>query len=183
VENSTGKVYVRGYDRNGHALVYITPARENTYDHDGNMKHLVYTLEKSIACMSTRPEKANKVVLLIDFEGFNLFNAPSLNTSLESLSILQNHYPERLHKAFIIRPPYMFNAFWGMIYPFVDPVTKQKVTFLTSDKSEILKFLEKDIDPSNLEARFGGSDARPFDSKLYLKAPFEKDFWSHIKKC
>ena len=182
LENATGKLYVRGYDKQGRALVYITPSKENTYQQDGNLKHLVFNLEKSVACMNTRSDQSSKVVLLIDFIDFTLFNAPSMSTSLETLSILQNHYPERLHKAYIIRPPYLFNTFWSMIHPFVDPITSEKVVFLSSDNTEIVEALKKDIDLSILESRFGGHDTRPFDSNLYLSAPFSLDFSSYIKK-
>jgi hypothetical protein len=34
-ENSTGKCYVRGFDRAGHPLLYMKPRFENTKDHDG----------------------------------------------------------------------------------------------------------------------------------------------------
>jgi hypothetical protein len=59
--------------------------------------------------------------LLIDYEGFSIFNAPPMKTSQETLSILQNQYPERLHRAYLIRPPFYFSIFWSLISPFIDP--------------------------------------------------------------
>ncbi len=44
MENSTGKMYVRGFDKLGHALIYMRPGRENTHHHDGNLKHLVFNI-------------------------------------------------------------------------------------------------------------------------------------------
>ena len=45
------------------------------------------------------------------------------------LHIIQAHYPERLGLALIINVPYIVNAFFKLIMPFVDPVTREKVKF------------------------------------------------------
>lgn len=53
-ENDTGKLYVRGYDSNGRALLYMRPGRENTTHESNQMRHLVWNLEKAIACTAKR---------------------------------------------------------------------------------------------------------------------------------
>ena len=106
-ETSTGKMYCRGYDRDGHPLLYMKPRYENTNEHDGNLKNLVYNLER---CIKAGGRK-EKLVLLIDFAGYSTLNAPPMNTSVATLSILQNQYPERLHSAYICRAPWIFSAF------------------------------------------------------------------------
>ena len=47
-ENRTGKIYTRGYDREGRALFYMTPARENTHNELNNMRHLVWKTQHRI---------------------------------------------------------------------------------------------------------------------------------------
>jgi hypothetical protein len=50
-ENETGKIYIRGYDDGGRACMYMRPGRENCYDSEyNNLAHLVFQLEKAIAC-------------------------------------------------------------------------------------------------------------------------------------
>ena len=41
-ENGTGKIYLSGLDRQGRPVMIMRPRLENTFDHDGNIKHLVY---------------------------------------------------------------------------------------------------------------------------------------------
>ena len=57
---------------------------------------------------------------------------PSLGTARTVLSILQNHYPERLGLAIIINIPFLVNAFFKLITPFIDPITRAKMKFNSS---------------------------------------------------
>lgn len=41
-ENSTGKMYASGFDKQGRPILVMRPRNENTLDMDGNIKHLVY---------------------------------------------------------------------------------------------------------------------------------------------
>jgi len=72
-----------------------------------------------------------KMAWLLDFVGYNRKNQPPWRVSLATLSIVQNHYPERLGKAVNFKPPMLFEIFWRAIKPFVDPVTRDKLVFLS----------------------------------------------------
>lgn len=175
VENSTGKMYVRGFDKEGHVLIYMKPRFENTNDHNGNIKHLVYTMERAVKCMEKTGQE--KLSLVIDYDGFSLMNSPPMKTSRETLSVLQDHYPERLHRAYCIRPPYIFYGFFKVISPFIDPVTKDKMCMLTTaEMNSATNRLYQDVDRSVLEPCVGGTDDRPFESKKYLSSPFNWDY-------
>lgn len=53
-----------------------------------------------------------------------------MGTFLEQvLDILQTHYPEHLGRAVIINLPFLINAFFKIITPFVDPITRPKMKF------------------------------------------------------
>lgn len=180
-ENATGKSYLRGFDKEGHAIIYMRPANENTNEHDGNMKHVVYTLERAVACLDAAGRGTEKWVLVIDYQGYSLSNAPPMKTARETLSIFQDHYPERLHRAYCVFPPFIFWAFYKVISPFIDPVTKAKVVMMIS--SEMAKSdnqLFREIDRASLEVAVGGGDSRLFDSTEYLSGPFNQDFLAII---
>jgi hypothetical protein len=178
-ENETGKAYVRGRDKQNRPIIWMKPKFENTYDHDGNIKHLVYNLERAVACGEANGYEDGKLCLIIDFDGYSIMNAPPMKTSMETLNILQNHYPERLAKAFLVRPPWIFHSFYSLISPFIDPVTKDKVIMLSSKKHATL--VEK-IEDCYLEGTVGGLDARPFESALYLSTnDMSVCYWAQLQ--
>lgn len=181
-ENATGKLYCRGYDKTGHSIIYMKPGRENTNDHDGNCKNLVYTMEKSVLSGMQRDTQQWKVVLIIDFAGYSMMNAPPMKTSLAVLSILQNHYPETLHKAFLVSPPWIFHTAYNVIQPFIDPVTKQKIQFLSGTPEYVQAKLLEEIDTEVLEASYGGSDIRPFEAEKYLQGSFDLEYYSILNQ-
>lgn len=175
VENATGKAYVRGHDKEGRSIVVLRPSAENTFDHDGNIKHLVYTMERAVKCTNRNGQE--KLSLLIDFDGYSIFNAPSISTSHHSIRILQDHYPERLHRAYFIHPPSIFYGLFKILHPFIDAMTLDKVRFLSNeDMLEPDNSLFRDIDKSVLETTFGGTDHRPFRSQKYLHGKFDEDY-------
>ena len=48
---------------------------------------------------------------------------------LQVLTVLQTHYPERLSAALILNVPFLIQAFFKMISPFIDPITRNKMKF------------------------------------------------------
>ncbi len=173
-ENATGKTYARGYTRDGRAILYLKPGLENSKNEDDNMKHLVYNIERAIAC--TEKNGKEKYVILIDYEGWSISTAPSLSTSRMTLKILQHHYPERLFRSYILNPPFVFRTFWSLVKPFIDPITKEKIQFCTGKGGKSI--IEKDMDLAKVEpCAFGTtSDMVPFDSKTYLESPINLTF-------
>lgn len=173
-ENETGKMYVRGYDKSGRAVIYMRPGKENSDNEDNNMRHLVFTLEKAIAC--SQKNKMAKICLIIDYEGFKFREAPPMSTAKRTIHILQHHYPERMHRAYVCNPPMIFKTFWAVIKPFVDPVTKKKICFCTGSKGMEQIHSDMGENAKSLEPCAGGIQQREFETKEYLSAPLNKAF-------
>jgi hypothetical protein len=183
LENSTGKMYVRGFDKEGVPLIYMKPVKENTKDHTGNIKHLVYSMERAVACMEAKGQGNTKLSLVIDYDGYTSAHAPPMKTALETLNILQSHYPERLKHAYCVRAPFIFYAFFKMVSPFIDPVTRAKIGMLkNADIGTPNCKLQQDVGGDVLESCVGGKDSRPFVSSLYLAGPFEQDFRTILER-
>ncbi|KAI5481618.1 CRAL/TRIO domain-containing protein [Pseudohyphozyma bogoriensis] len=92
---------------------------------------------------------------------------PSLARIKQILEILQSHYCERLHKAYLINVPMVFWALWTAISPLMHPVTKEKVKFVN------VSALEEVIPRAQLFAEFGGDVDFDYDVKIYLPALIE----------
>ena len=81
-----------------------------------------------------------------------------IKMSLEVLSILSDHYPERLGSAWMVHASWSFTFFWKAISPFLDPVTKKKIFFI-SKLPELKQWIDDDV----LEVEYGGDNDTPYD--------------------
>ena len=152
-EAATGKQYRSGRDRRERRVLVMRPDRENTFNHETNIKFLVYMLENILwkPARERQPRGRNadlapeQIVILINFTRWSRKNAVSMSTSRETLSILQNHYPERLGLAVCFNPPTIFRVFWSMISPFIDPKTYTKIMFVSRGKGPELKAKAKAV--------------------------------------
>jgi hypothetical protein len=97
-ENATGKQVVLGYDNDGRPCLYLLPNKQNTKTGPKQVEHLVYMLERTL---DITPPGQETLALLIDFRSSSSGSTPSIATARQVLSILQNHYPERLGRALI----------------------------------------------------------------------------------
>jgi len=125
-EAESGKlVLLDWHDKRGNAMVVMTPRLQNTTDTEQQMRYLVYIMER--ASQRTDSQGSGKITWLVDFEGYTLKNAPSLDVCRRTLAIVQNFYPERLGAAVCHRAPRLFEVTWKALQPFIDPVTRRKV--------------------------------------------------------
>ncbi|PSR71379.1 hypothetical protein PHLCEN_2v12755 [Hermanssonia centrifuga] len=121
----TGKEVVFGFDVNGRPALYLCPSRQNTDESIRQVQFNVFMLERCIELMGPGVES---VALMIDY-GQKSAKSPSISLSRMVLNILQTHYPERLGRALIINVPFLLNAFYKLITPLIDPVTRDKMRF------------------------------------------------------
>ena len=175
-EASTGKQYVTGTDKEGRNVLVMRPGRENTKEHAGNIRFLIYTLEHATwrdcpeddVPLGSHVEHHNeKLVLLINFTGWTLATAPPMKTSRETLSILQDHFPERLAVAVCYNPPWIFAVFWKAISPFIDPATYRKIRFVNPKRHKEQSRMGKMFNASTLDDDMGGERESKFNLKTF----------------
>ena len=160
----------------------MTPGREQTNHELHNMKHLVWNIEKAMACtrrtsyeMSRGTTRYTKIILLIDYHNFTMKHTPPFSTTKYTLDILQKHYPELLYQAYIINPPTIFRAFWSCVKSFIDPITKEKIVFCTQRKTPFETLHQNIHTHDKLEIRVGGTNQHlnPFNNLLYQQLPID----------
>ena len=64
---------------------------------------------------------------------------------------MQDHYPERLNKAFLVDAPWLFLGAFKLISPFIDPVTRKKIVFVKGSAEKRAAVLLEHYDLDQLE--------------------------------
>ncbi|KAK4402567.1 Phosphatidylinositol/phosphatidylcholine transfer protein SFH13 [Sesamum angolense] len=146
---SHNKLFMQGYDKSGRPIVVVFAAKHKPTTVEEFKRFVTFTLDK-ICARPTRMGYANS-----DIRGY-----------LAALSILQDCYPERLGKLFIIHVPYIFMTAWKMVYPFIDKNTKKKIIFVEDKKLQ--STLLQDIDESQLPETFGGKNKASSHSRVLI---------------
>lgn len=108
------------------------------------------------------PPNQDKICLVIDYHKATKATQPSFSTQLKVLSILQNHYPERLGLAIVVNVPWFLSTFFAAISPFLDPVTRTKIQMLRSAE-RVKEMVPVDM----LDYEFGGSWRYDFQFESY----------------
>ncbi|KAL2603026.1 hypothetical protein R1flu_013128 [Riccia fluitans] len=129
-ELASGVAYVAGHDTEGRPVVVV---RRKNFSYGGwsqkqYLRYLIFTMEVALASMGPG---VNQWVLIIDI-GHSKVTSPSSSTILGTLKIINEHYPERLAKAFVVDCPTVFYYLWKSICTFVDNGTKGKLIFVSS---------------------------------------------------
>lgn len=144
------KLFMQGNDKLGRPIVVVFGARHKQTTVDEFKRYVTFTLDKITSRM---PEGQEKFVSIADLEGWGYANS-DVRGYLAALSILQDCYPERLGKLFLVHVPYVFMTAWKVIYPFIDSRTKKKIIFVENKK--LKSTLVQDIDETQLPEMYGG---------------------------
>lgn len=92
--------------------------------------------------------------VIMDLKGLGWSHKELMKFTQIISQIDQDYYPERLGQMFIVNPPWIFNALFAIVKPWLDPATKAKIHVLGSDfKAKLLQH----IDAEQLPAEYGGS--------------------------
>lgn len=171
-EAETGKVYRANYlDKKGRTVLIFRPGFQNTSGIRGQIRHLVYCMENAITTLN--PDQ-DQMVWLIDFQGWTM-SCISVKAARETAHILQNHYPERLGVGILYNPPKVFESFWTLVKPFIEPKTYKKVSFVYSNGPQSQKLMEELFDMDKLDCAFGGRNSAGFNYEAYAQWMREDD--------
>ena len=137
-ELSDGKHIVRGHDIDKHAFFIVFPRRYTSFDHDWYLKGKLYSIERAIAYTeSISSGEIEKINVVFDYQGYRSDkHEPPLSLIKGLLFCLRDHYPERLQSMYLVDVPFRFRAFWAILKPFIDPVTKSKIQIVNGDEQK-----------------------------------------------
>ncbi|KAL9133894.1 MAG: hypothetical protein Q9175_004926 [Cornicularia normoerica] len=158
-ENETGKQVIFGYDNEGRPCLYLNPHKQNTKGREKQMQHLVFMLER---CIDLTPPGQETLAILVDYKQSRKGENPSVAQGRQVLSILQNHYPERLGNACVRNVPWIVWGFFKLINPFIDPLTREKMKFDVD--------MRKVVPPEQLMQGYGGDVEFEYEHEVYWPA-------------
>ncbi|XP_057995674.1 uncharacterized protein LOC110637674 isoform X2 [Hevea brasiliensis] len=148
-EIAQNKMFLQGTDKKGRPITVVL-GRRHFQNKESLDEFKLCALDKICARM---PPGEEKFVVIGDLQGWGYANS-DIRGYLASLSILQDYYPERLGKMFIVHAPYIFMAVWKIIYPFIDNNTRKKIAFVENKK--LKSTLLEDIDENQIPEIYGG---------------------------
>mmetsp|Transcript_9398 Transcript_9398/g.15466 ORF Transcript_9398/g.15466 Transcript_9398/m.15466 type:complete len:302 (-) Transcript_9398:643-1548(-) len=155
-EIKTGKLYMRGFDKEGRPLLIYRTRFSNPKERDIEeaARMLVFwgaTVTKAL------PEDMTKYTLLVDRTSHK-----SENTDMElmkkSTGTFQDIFPERVKNTIIYPTDLLFYSVWNIAKWFLDPVTRNKVHPMM-----YLSGVEQYIDRKWIPKAMGGDDDYEFD--------------------
>ncbi|XP_061337663.1 uncharacterized protein LOC133284618 [Gastrolobium bilobum] len=150
-ELAHGKMFVQGHDKKGRPITVAFAAKHfQNKDGDAFKRYVVFALEKLCSRM---PPGQEKFLAIADIKGWGYANS-DLRGYLNALAILQDYYPERLGKLFIVHAPSLFMKVWKIVNTFIDSNTKKKILFVENKK--LKSTLLEDIDESQIPEIYGG---------------------------
>ena len=100
-------------------------------------------------------------VVVLDLDGMDRSHArrDGLAVLRRAIEIDQRHFPETLHRFFIVNAPFLLKAVWALVAPWLDPHTQTKIQIFGAglEASGAAAALRAEIDDENLPAFLGGA--------------------------
>lgn len=129
-------------DRSGRPAAYVFAHNHNAYNRDIDEIRKLTTWVLESLRTSAKPEE-ERFVVCVDLSKFTM-RCMDYEAVRHQVHILQSHYPDTLESCYVVDAPFIFNACWRIIRPWLDPVTASKVQFIRKHE------LEKHFDVSTL---------------------------------
>jgi len=129
-------IYYKGKDKDGHPIVYLRTkenAAENPEHQKLMKKYIAYTFEQH---HKKSPEEM--IVCLIDMSGAGLSNM-NLDISKFILHCFSTYFPAILAYMINYEMPFLLNAVWTLITPFLNSDQKKKL--ILAGKKDIGKYI------------------------------------------
>ncbi|XP_038893024.1 sec14 cytosolic factor-like [Benincasa hispida] len=117
-------------------------------------KFLVHLLDKVIASGCKGKEIGNeKWIAIVDLRQISYKNIDPRGL-ITGFQFLQNYYPERLGKCFILNMPWFFVSVWRMVSRFVDSATLKNISIVSNEEER--RIMIEEVGEEVLPDEYGG---------------------------
>lgn len=170
-------IIVEGMGRFGKA---VTAFRKEGIlpDHaDEIIKQFIFHMEYIFTVVDPSPYPAGMFVRIYDMMGISLrdvSDSEAVNLGYEMMTMLENHYCERMARAIVIAPP-IFGTLWSMFRGLVDPATAEKIRIVSPRK--LLPVLREIMDDDVIPRRWGGQGVNDWN-----ESAMERDLAAWVRQ-
>jgi hypothetical protein len=158
-EYYSGKVSILGRDKQGNIAITFKARRHHPKESSPQhiLQFIFYLLEKVED--RTINEGRFQIVFINDREGVSMGNVDTgfLSMAKDLVVKLQNYYPEKVARIYILYPNFLFKTMFAVIKPFLHAKTKDKIK-VVDEVHDMTKF----FDPDSLSTASGGNLRDPF---------------------
>jgi hypothetical protein len=145
---------VIGHDKGGRPVVYFIGARYfPAKSPEMNFRRYFVALLNHL--VATFREGAEQYVFLLDNKDLKSENT-SMSSLKEAVPIMQNYYPDYMHKLVLLNANFLTRSVFMAIKPFLHPHTQKKIAVASSDTGEVYKLLSEFLDHNTIPTQFGG---------------------------
>lgn len=123
------------------------------------LHQFVFVMEYITQRLDPTPWPAGKFVRIYDFKGISfgdISDSEAVGLGKQMMDMLEQYYPERMAKAFVVNIPGFFSILWKMVRPMLDPRTAEKIT-VVSGKKGALNALRTVMDDEVIPKEYGGN--------------------------
>mmetsp|Transcript_173340 Transcript_173340/g.550254 ORF Transcript_173340/g.550254 Transcript_173340/m.550254 type:complete len:349 (-) Transcript_173340:216-1262(-) len=131
-EMATGKGIVHGWDKTGLPILWVFLGRHSRAGRNAQetVKFILYSLEQAVRIAESR--SLEQMCVVVDLSGFST-RSMDFEVTKSLFNILKHHYPEHIGKILLWNAPFVFGMFWNIVRNWIDPVTENKVQFVSGD--------------------------------------------------
>lgn len=177
-ENDNGWVYHRGfsppaggknnehYDR--HALVWIRPGQHRVRDSLSYFRCIINAVDRAIGgALHESHGRVGKFNVIVDGSNYEWSKLPDFAHMKQTVTILQDHYTNRLGMVFLINISRPAEFIISLIKPIITKEVRNKIHIVSHDPERRAAELASFVEPEFLPDWLGGRDTHQMDSNEY----------------
>ncbi|KAL3917033.1 MAG: hypothetical protein SGILL_004901 [Bacillariaceae sp.] len=176
--NTNGLVYHHGFspsltddEHAPHAIVWLRPALRVHVDEVFYARTLIRELENAVAAsMKNSHGRVGKFNVIISGEGFSLGVMPSLNGIKSFVTMLQDHYVDRLGVVVLTDMGRTCELLLKCFLPLIAEEVRNKIIVVPHDHDKRMPILETILGKENIPVWLGGTDDYEFNADEYYAA-------------
>eukprot|EP01147_Barroeca_monosierra_P006637 gene6637-9424_t len=154
-----------GFDRDGRPIYWERtgeirlPKVLKLLSEEKLLRRHIRQQENTVCRMKEESERrgylVEKQVVILDLKNMSFSpNSRGLSVFRECIRVDQQYYPEMLGEMYLVNAPWIFQPFWAIISPLLDPVTRAKFHVLGSRSTYRLA---QDLGAENIPEEYGGT--------------------------